>query len=374
MLLTPMARNGVEPIGSMGTDSPIAALSARPRLLFDYFSQLFAQVTNPPLDAIREELVTSLAGTIGPEGNLLDPGPASCRQVVLPFPVIDNDELAKIIHVNRDGDLPGYATHVVHGLYDVEGGGPALAAPDRRDLRRGVGRDRRRGPHHRAVGPPLDGGAGADPVAAAHRRRPPPPGAREDAHAGRARRRGRRRPRGPPRRPADRLRRRRGQPLPRDGDRRGPGTPAGAPDRRRARAGGAQPGEGARQGRAQGDEQDGRLHRRVVHRRPDLRGRRTQRRPSSTRTSPVRRRSSVASAWTCSPARSRRGTAGPTRSTASRRRTGDSTSVASTSGGARASRTCSTPTRCSGCSTRRGPAATTSSSSTRSWSTSRASG
>ncbi len=127
VLLTPMARNGVEPIGSMGTDSPIAALSGRPRLLFDYFSQLFAQVTNPPLDAIREELVTSLAGTIGPEGNLLDPGPASCRQVVLPFPVIDNDELAKIIHVNRDGDLPGYATHVVHGLYDVEGGGPALA-------------------------------------------------------------------------------------------------------------------------------------------------------------------------------------------------------------------------------------------------------
>ncbi len=128
VLLTPMARNAAEPIGSMGTDSPIAALSDRPRLLFDYFSQLFAQVTNPPLDAIREELVTSLAGTIGPEGNLLDPGPASCRQVVLGFPVIDNDELAKIIHVNRDGDLPGYATHVVHGLYDVEGGGRALAA------------------------------------------------------------------------------------------------------------------------------------------------------------------------------------------------------------------------------------------------------
>jgi glutamate synthase (NADPH/NADH) large chain len=97
-----------EPIGSMGTDTPVAALSERPRLLFDYFSQLFAQVTNPPLDAIREELVTSLAGSIGPEWNLLDPGPASCRQVVLPFPVIDNDELAKLIHINRDGDLPGF--------------------------------------------------------------------------------------------------------------------------------------------------------------------------------------------------------------------------------------------------------------------------
>jgi glutamate synthase (NADPH) large chain len=127
VLLTPMSKTGYEPIGSMGTDTPIAALSDRPRLLFDYFSQLFAQVTNPPLDAIREELVTSLAGTIGPEANLLQPTPASCRQVVLPFPVIDNDELAKLRHINRDGDLPGYDTHVSRGLYDVAGGGPALA-------------------------------------------------------------------------------------------------------------------------------------------------------------------------------------------------------------------------------------------------------
>ncbi|PZF84361.1 glutamate synthase large subunit [Jiangella anatolica] len=126
LLLAPMAQSGAEPIGSMGTDTPIAALSNRPRLLFDYFSQLFAQVTNPPLDAIREELVTSLAGTIGPEENLLDPGPASCRQLVLPFPVIDNDQLAKIIHINRDGNLPGYATHVIRGLYDVAGGGAEL--------------------------------------------------------------------------------------------------------------------------------------------------------------------------------------------------------------------------------------------------------
>ncbi len=126
LLVAPMARTGVEPIGSMGTDTPIATLSDRPRLLFDYFSQLFAQVTNPPLDAIREELVTSLAGSIGPEGNLLDPGPASCRRVVLPFPVIDNDELARLIHINRDGDLPGFDAHVVEGLYEVDGGGAAL--------------------------------------------------------------------------------------------------------------------------------------------------------------------------------------------------------------------------------------------------------
>src|SRR3954469_10130564 len=128
ILLAPMARAGYEPIGSMGTDTPIAALSDRPRLLFDYFSQLFAQVTNPPLDAIREELVTSLNGTIGPECNLLDPGPVSCRQVLLPFPVIDNDELAKIRHINRDGDMPGFIPHVSRGLYEVAGGGAALAA------------------------------------------------------------------------------------------------------------------------------------------------------------------------------------------------------------------------------------------------------
>jgi glutamate synthase (NADPH/NADH) large chain len=128
ILLTPMARTGAESIGSMGTDSPVAVLSARPRMLYDYFSQLFAQVTNPPLDAIREELITSLAGSIGPEQNLLRPTAASARQVVLPFPVIDNDELAKIIHINEDGDLPGFACAVLSGLYTVDGGGPALRA------------------------------------------------------------------------------------------------------------------------------------------------------------------------------------------------------------------------------------------------------
>ena len=128
ILVAPIARTGAEAIGSMGTDTPIAALSDRPRLLFDYFSQLFAQVTNPPLDAIREEVVTSLAGTMGPEANLLTPSPASCRMLQLPFPVIDNDELAKIRHMNRDGDMPGFAVHVVRGLYDVHGGGKALKA------------------------------------------------------------------------------------------------------------------------------------------------------------------------------------------------------------------------------------------------------
>ena len=127
LILAPMGSGGAEPIGSMGTDTPIAALSEKPRLLFDYFSQLFAQVTNPPLDAIREELVTSLYNTIGPEVNLLSPGPASCRRLVLPFPVLDNDSLTKINKINRDGDLPGYATYVARGLYAVSGGAKALA-------------------------------------------------------------------------------------------------------------------------------------------------------------------------------------------------------------------------------------------------------
>src|SRR5690606_14668047 len=84
--------------------------------------------TNPPLDAIREEVVTSLAGTIGPEMNLLAPGPASCRMLQLPFPVLDNDELAKIRHMNKDGDMPGCSVHGVRGLYEVNGGGAALKA------------------------------------------------------------------------------------------------------------------------------------------------------------------------------------------------------------------------------------------------------
>ncbi|MFD4013846.1 glutamate synthase large subunit [Streptomyces albidoflavus] len=127
VILAPMAKAGAEPIGSMGTDTPIAALSKRPRLLFDYFTQLFAQVTNPPLDAIREELVTSLYSTLGPQGNLLEPTAASCRSVTLPFPVIDNDELAKLVHINADGDMPGMKAVTLSGLYRVSGGGEALA-------------------------------------------------------------------------------------------------------------------------------------------------------------------------------------------------------------------------------------------------------
>ena len=126
IIVAPMAKAGAEPIGSMGTDTPIAVLSERPRLLFDYFQQLFAQVTNPPLDAIREEVVTSVGGSVGPEANLLQPGPESCRQLTLPFPVIDNDELAKIIHINDDETYPELSAVEISGLYRVAGGGLAL--------------------------------------------------------------------------------------------------------------------------------------------------------------------------------------------------------------------------------------------------------
>ena len=128
ILLTPMATKAMEALGSMGTDTPVAVLSEKPRLIFDYFTQMFAQVTNPPLDAIREELVTALGTAIGPEGNVLSADPDNARQVILPFPVIDNDELAKIVHIDADGERPGKATHVVRGLYDVTGGEAALRA------------------------------------------------------------------------------------------------------------------------------------------------------------------------------------------------------------------------------------------------------
>ncbi|HSC97522.1 MAG TPA: glutamate synthase central domain-containing protein, partial [Casimicrobiaceae bacterium] len=122
LLLAPMATSGEEAIGSMGTDTSLAPLSDRPRLLYDYFKQVFAQVTNPPLDAIREELVTSMESTIGPEGNLLDPRPESCRQIMIKYPVIDNDQLGKLRHVYD----PGFRAIRLPMLFDCSQGGRGL--------------------------------------------------------------------------------------------------------------------------------------------------------------------------------------------------------------------------------------------------------
>src|SRR5882724_5147049 len=123
LLLGPMASGGEEPVGSMGTDTSLAVLSERPRLLYDYFKQLFAQVTNPPLDGIREELVTQIATSIGPEGNLLEPVPEACRQIKLKTPILNNDELARIRHV----DLPGFKAATVSMLFPVAEGPAGLA-------------------------------------------------------------------------------------------------------------------------------------------------------------------------------------------------------------------------------------------------------
>ncbi|RCV50740.1 glutamate synthase large subunit [Marinitenerispora sediminis] len=128
VILTPMARTGAEPIGSMGTDTPVAALSTRSRQLFDYFSQGFAQVTNPPLDAIREELVTSLHTALGAEENVLSPDPEDARRIVLPTPVVDEAELAAIVAAGGPEGDPAFRAHVVRGTYPVAGGGAALEA------------------------------------------------------------------------------------------------------------------------------------------------------------------------------------------------------------------------------------------------------
>ena len=125
ILLTPMGQTGAEPLGAMGSDTPIAVLSERPRLLFDYFVQQFAQVTNPPLDAIREEVVTNLSLGLGPERNLLDWGPDHARTIVLDFPVIDNDELAKIRHIDKS--RPERSSATIKGLYHFDAGPDSLA-------------------------------------------------------------------------------------------------------------------------------------------------------------------------------------------------------------------------------------------------------
>ena len=117
----PMAREKNDPTGSMGNDAALAVLSNRPRLLYDYFKQLFAQVTNPPIDAIREELITQISSTIGPEKNLLRPGPESCRRVRLDSPILGSADFHKLVHVEQP-DLKAVTLPILFWAKDGPGG------------------------------------------------------------------------------------------------------------------------------------------------------------------------------------------------------------------------------------------------------------
>jgi glutamate synthase (ferredoxin) len=124
MILAPMAKDGIEPLGSMGDDTPAAILSRRPQLLYNYFRQLFAQVTNPPIDAIREELITSTDLQLGPEGDLLNPRPESCRHIRLHQPILSNAELEQLRHIKRDG----FRAATLPILFPAGSGGAGLEA------------------------------------------------------------------------------------------------------------------------------------------------------------------------------------------------------------------------------------------------------
>lgn len=122
IILGPMANDGVEPVGSMGTDTPLAVLSDRPQLVYNYFKQLFAQVTNPPIDCIREEIITATETTLGPERNLLVPEPESCRQIKLKTPILSNKELEQLRHIN----IPDFKSVTLPILFKARDGGPGL--------------------------------------------------------------------------------------------------------------------------------------------------------------------------------------------------------------------------------------------------------
>src|SRR2546429_1603271 len=121
MIMMPMAVTGQEAIGSMGTDTPLACLSEKPQLLYAYFRQLFAQVTNPPLDAIREELVTSMYTYLGREGNLLDETPKHAHLIKLKYPVISNEELEKLREC-AVGDLRAVTLPMLFNVAEGEAG------------------------------------------------------------------------------------------------------------------------------------------------------------------------------------------------------------------------------------------------------------
>ena len=212
ILMSPMATTGQEAIGSMGTDTPISAMSSKSKLLYTYFKQNFAQVTNPPIDPIREELVMSLVSFIGPRPNILDhEGASQAKRLEVRQPILTNGDLEKIRSIGHTEDR--FDTKTLDFTYDAERGAEGMPRHARPALRAGRGGRRRRLQHHRAVGPPDRPGPHRDPGAAGDGCRASSPDPQGAAHLGRPRGRIRRAARSASFLLSRRLRRRGDQPL-----------------------------------------------------------------------------------------------------------------------------------------------------------------
>ena len=181
-LVQPMAETAAEAMGSMGTDTPLAVLSNRPQPLFNYFKQLFAQVTNPPVDAIREEIIMAVETTIGPERNLFDPKPESARQIELRTPVLFNEELEQLRALDGSPACKGFKAVTLPMLYPVADNGAGLEKALNELCQKASEALRCGQQHHHPVGPQPRPRAGADPLAAGLRGGPPPPAARGHPH------------------------------------------------------------------------------------------------------------------------------------------------------------------------------------------------
>ena len=205
-----MAEKGEEPVGSMGIDTPLACLSDKPQPLFHYFKQLFAQVTNPPIDPIREELVMSLTSYLGTERNLLDETPQHCHTLKLAHPILTNYDLEKLRRLSW-GD---FLATTLPMLYGVDGGPKELERSLDRTLQARLARHQERLHRPHPLRPRRRRGFRAHPLAARAQRRPPSPRPRRHPHPGRPRPRNRRAARDDALLPAHRLRRQRRQPLP----------------------------------------------------------------------------------------------------------------------------------------------------------------
>ena len=347
-LMTPMASTGEEAVGSMGNDTPISALSDKPKPLFTYFKQNFAQVTNPPIDPIREELVMSLVSIIGPRPNLFDlEGMSNSKRLEVRQPILTNDDLEKIRSISQmSGDH--FKSHTFDITFPAEHGADGMGWALDALVRARRGRSARRLQHHHPVRPQGRRRPRADPGAARLRGRASPSHPQGPAHLGRPGGGDRRAARGASFRLSCRLRRRSDQPLSRlrDADRHEGRSAAEA-----RREGNRQAlHQVDRQGPAQGDVQDGHLDLSVLLRRADFRRRRPAARISSTNISPARTPASRASA---SPRSRKRPCAAIATPSAIRRSTRRCSTSAATTPCACAARTTSgPPRRWRGCSTR----------------------